>query len=359
MHAPFVAFPAVVASTGLFRWLPAGGVIPVALGLGAGAIQIRHSLSAANGENPAHWPLTMAALAGLAYLPVPWLGAAWISLQWFVGASILMRFPNRMGATLVAAMILLDGVGYVAALFAPDQGIAFLLFLFLYPVVFLAMGSGALFAASRLTRLARELRNARADLAAIAVTEERLRISQDVHDLLGHALSALILKGELALRLYERGEGERARAEVNSVADVARQALQDLRNVTRSVRQLSFASALDFIPDFLESAGIAVRVQSISLVDSAATELLAWALREAATNLLEHSSASRCLISVDRDRGFVRLVVENDGVEAVSARGHGLAGLATRAERLGGTLLAGPTSEGMFRLTVEVPETVS
>src|SRR5262249_17409146 len=91
-----------------------------------------------------------------------------------------------------------------------------------HPATVWLMGGGGLVAAARLVRAIDELRDARAELAELAVGRERLRISRDLHDLLGHTLSAVSLKGDLALRLLARSEGARAAAEIASLTAVAR-----------------------------------------------------------------------------------------------------------------------------------------
>src|SRR5437867_996880 len=109
-------------------------------------------------------------------------------------------------------------------------GVPSLIWSISYLTTALLLGAGGLFAAARLVRAIDDLRAARAELAELAVGRERLRISRDLHDLLGHTLSAVSLKGDLALRLLERNEQPRAAAEIESLTAVARSALRDMRD---------------------------------------------------------------------------------------------------------------------------------
>jgi two-component system sensor histidine kinase DesK len=211
-------------------------------------------------------------------------------------------------------------------------------------------------ALGRATRAAHELRAAREQLARLAVSEERLRIARDLHDLLGHTLSVIALRSELATRLVA-SDPRRAEAEMEAVQGVTRQALAEVREAVQGYRRLAFAEAVAGARSMLGSAGIECRVAgSADELPDEVENLLAWAVREAATNVVRHSDARTCAITLARGDRRVALEVDDDGTSpAGSHDGAGLAGLAERAGRLDGTLDAGARRGGGFRLRLAVP----
>jgi two-component system, NarL family, sensor histidine kinase DesK len=220
---------------------------------------------------------------------------------------------------------------------------------------------GALMAVlGRETRANRELRAAREELARLAVTEERLRIARDLHDLLGHTLSVIALKSELAARLVE-SDPRRAQGELEDVQSVTRQALTEVREAVHGYRRLAFADALDGARAALGAAGSDCRFEGAAAgLPPEVENLLAWAVREAATNVVRHSDAHACVIRFSSADGAVALQIDDDGTAAAAnGAGHGdgagLAGLAERVRRLDGTLQAGARPGGGFRLRLAVP----
>ena len=205
-------------------------------------------------------------------------------------------------------------------------------------------------------RANRELRAAREELAQAAVSEERLRIARDLHDLLGHTLSLIALKTELATKVLE-SDPHRAQVELAEVQAISRQALQDVREAVHGFRQRSFADALDQARATLAAAGIDCRVESRAAELPADVEsVLVWAVREASTNVVRHSGASACAISIASDASAVSLQVDDDGALGTgSSDGTGLDGLAQRASLLHGKLEAGARPEGGFRLRLTLP----
>jgi two-component system, NarL family, sensor histidine kinase DesK len=208
-------------------------------------------------------------------------------------------------------------------------------------------------------RTIRELRAAREELAELAVTEERLRIARDLHDLLGQSLSVVALKSDLADRLVDTDPAA-AHAELADVRRVSRQALTEMRAAVHGYRRLAFSEALDSAGAALTAAGIDLRVDGTAEhLPEEVESVLAWALREATTNVVRHSGARACEVTVETGDDRVALQVDDDGaaVPAVSAGGTGLAGLAERARRLDGTLEAGARPGGGYRLRLQVPLT--
>jgi two-component system sensor histidine kinase DesK len=206
-------------------------------------------------------------------------------------------------------------------------------------------------------RTIRELSAARDEIARLAVSEERLRISRDLHDLLGHTLSLVALKSELAAKLIH-DEPNTAHAELEDVQRVTRHALTEVREAVHGYRRLAFEEALDGARTALSAAGIDVRVEgSADHLPDEVESVLAWAVREATTNVVRHSGARTCEITLATESGAVALQVDDDGVpdQSVARNGIGLAGLAERARRLHGTLETGVRPEGGFRLRLRVP----
>jgi two-component system sensor histidine kinase DesK len=186
---------------------------------------------------------------------------------------------------------------------------------------------------------------------------ERLRISRDLHDLLGQSLTAVSLKGDLAIGLLERNDIPRAITEIDGLTAIARSTLRDVLDIAHREPPIALASEIERMVDLLASIGTETRVEVMpGRLSPAIDELFAWALREGMTNVLRHSSATTCSISIARSQGTVRLEIINDGAMPVASGGSGLSGLATRAAELSGTVTGRPCGDGRFQLTVEVPE---
>jgi len=231
------------------------------------------------------------------------------------------------------------------------------------PLVLLVRGLGLdMIGFVRLSDALRELYGAREELARQAVTEERLRMARDLHDLLGHTLSLITLKSELAGRLLKR-DPDTATQEVHEVERVARQALREVREAVAGYRQRTLRGELDGAHQILEAAGIdcTVEYEAQSLPPST-DAVLAWVVREGVTNVIRHSRAKHCLIRITSADKYFRAEVSNDGYprekSSTFERGSGLSGLAERVANEGGQLEAGiqPMSNGPgFRLRVEIP----
>jgi two-component system sensor histidine kinase DesK len=216
---------------------------------------------------------------------------------------------------------------------------------------------GVLMAAfGRVARANRELKATREELARLAVIEERLRIARDLHDLLGHSLSVIALKSELARRLVER-DPDQAVAEIDDIQSVARGALADVRRTVQGYRRPSLREELDGARTALEAAGIDCELRDGHLELSEDVEaVLAWAVREGATNVIRHSGAQHCAIRLDADGGRAELEIDDDGDASPDGPpGTGLRGLRERAQRVRGEVEAGVRPEGGFRLRLTVP----
>ncbi|MFJ3200035.1 sensor histidine kinase [Streptomyces sp. NPDC086989] len=216
------------------------------------------------------------------------------------------------------------------------------------------------FALGRLGALISEVHRARAELARMAVVQERLRFSRDLHDVLGHTLSVIALKSEVAVRLAPR-RPERARDEMEAVVDIARSAITDVRTLVRGYRQPSLSAEIDGIRSVLETAGVACEADAIpQQLPTAVQDVLGWVVREGATNVLRHSRATWCRIKVRTSGDTVLLEILNDGAQQQAEGrqrrgGHGLVGLSERLAALDGRLASGPGPGRTFRLQATVP----
>src|SRR5262245_44309622 len=358
IHIPFVAFTVAQAGLKLSLAAPSSSdAIPVVLALAAGLIHLRHSLAAAGGVRPRYWRWTLLLLVVIAYAPFAVLGLRWVTLQWYGLASLAILLPPRVAFPLGAAIAVVHGAWYSIVEAQPDFPPSQFAFAFSYWGALQVLGAGGLFGATRLVRFVDELREARAELAELAIERERLRISRDLHDLLGQSLSAVSLKSDLAIRLLERNDIPRAVDEIVTLVSVARSAARDVRDIAHRRPPIALSSEIDRAGDLLSSVGTETHVDmAAGTLSPALDELFAWALREGMTNILRHSSATMCSIRIARRDGGVCLEIVNDGVIPGSSGGHGLSGLAARASALSGTASGGAGGDGTFRLVVEVPE---
>lgn len=196
---------------------------------------------------------------------------------------------------------------------------------------------------------------ARASFAAerMAKEDERERIARDLHDVLGHTLSLVVLKAELAGKLLDH-DLERARAEMGDVERIARGALAEVRQAISGYLAGGLQTEIERARQTLAAAGVSLesRVADVSLAP-AQERVLALVLREAVTNVVRHAQAKSCRVSVQEDDGACRLEVEDDGRGGVLAEGNGLRGMRERVEALGGGLTC--NGETGTRLTIRVP----
>ena len=224
-------------------------------------------------------------------------------------------------------------------------------------VVVIAVAGAAAVAVGELERANTALRAAQAEIERLAVEQERTRLARDLHDLLGQTLSLVLVKLRVAHRVLP--DVERAGAELSDLELLARTALEDVRAVANSYRQLTLSSEIAGAEIALEGAGIRFSVEERAGPLPAGVEAtLAWSMREAVTNVMRHSGAATCHARVTGDGREVALEVRDDGRGA--APGQAESGLRTLRERVqvaGGRLEidpAGPSGCG-FTLRVRLP----
>ncbi|MBS1018600.1 sensor histidine kinase [Gluconobacter cerinus] len=206
-----------------------------------------------------------------------------------------------------------------------------------------------------------QLRKAQHEIRTLAATAERERIARDVHDLLGHSLTVISVKAELANRLFET-HPDRAQRELQDITQIARTSLKEVREAVTGMNGASLQHELERARKALEAASISLTIHHAErLEDHPQSSVLAMALREAVTNVIRHSGARHCTISFDCDAGGqpCAIRIEDDGAEqsgrspAPPQEGNGLRGMRTRLAAAGGSLMLSHTSSGL-RLTASI-----
>jgi two-component system sensor histidine kinase DesK len=300
----------------------------------------------------ARW-IPIAALYGLSFVLIVVDGKRWLQLLIYTSATIGGRLPTRLATGMVGKLTLLCVVaGLLTGADLNDLAATTLL------VGGIGMSVVTLCWAVTTNRA---LRDAREDNARLAVTAERLRIARDLHDLLGHDLSLIALKSELAEYLVATSP-DQAVAAMHEVAGVARTALQEVRAAVAGYRQPTLASELRGAGEMLAAAGIAYACEGGAIsVPPSLEAVLGWTVREGVTNVIRHSRARSCLIRVIQqpDRVGVEVIDDGPGPASVApvasgSGGNGLSGLAERVTSLGGKFEAGPRLKGGFWLFVEL-----
>jgi two-component system sensor histidine kinase DesK len=299
-----------------------------------------------SGSRPASARLAVVAVLGTGL--AAWLGPPWAGLLIYVSAAATASLPRRWTWPGVAAAAAVCALVLTVSGAIDD--------LFFLPVLCLLTAFG-LHGTRHLVAVNNELAGAREELARSAVAEERLRFARDLHDLLGHSLSLIALKSELAGRLAAT-DPTRARAEMADVEAAARRALAEVRDAVSGYRQVSCAQALAEARAALSGAGIAVRLPArLPVLPGPVDAALGWVVREATTNVLRHSGARSVTVTLAHDGAEAVLTVTDDGRGPAgdTAPGSGLAGLAERVGALGGALTGGAGRGGGYELRAVMP----
>jgi two-component system sensor histidine kinase DesK len=320
------------------------------------ALQIYHGAPRTDGAPPpARW-LTLSAQSLLVYLPVPIFGMDWIGMSSYLAACVLavLRPPASwlLFAGIIATLppILAALSGQTWFLSDPLWSSVWFVPATLWTV--LIFRGPMLLAASAV-----QLRSARNELIRMLLVQERLGVARDVHDLLGSSLSAVALKADLAQRLLDR-DPQRAQAELADAVSLADRAIVEARALSGEEQDTSLAQELASARSMLAAASIRADVAAFPGGLPARTDTaLAIVVREAVTNVLRHSAARHCTITVSFDDGTARLRITNDGVSihAGAGTGTGIGNLSARVRALGGQLSAAPQGDRGFGLLAEVP----
>lgn len=172
----------------------------------------------------------------------------------------------------------------------------------------------------------------------IVKSSERERIAQDLHDILGHTLSVIIMKAELANRLFDR-DPQRAKSEMNDVERISRSALQEVRQAIHGYHDGGLQREFDRVKETLETAGVTVEQQyDVTGITLSQERVLTLALREAVTNVVRHAQGTRCQISLQRIDTAHQLVIRDNGHGGINEEGMGMRGIRERVNTIGGTV---------------------
>ncbi|MFD9098931.1 sensor histidine kinase [Streptomyces collinus] len=300
----------------------------------------------------------------LTYVPFLFYGQAWLPLPGLLAGSALLVLPDVLAWPAFALIVAsTDVLQFFVGLGWRDVS---------YTTVSTLLTGLVVFGLSRLTDMVTEVHRSRADLARLAVDQERLRFARDLHDLLGYSLSTITLKCELAYRLLP-GQAGRVQQELTEILRTSRQALSDVRAVASGYRDMSLSVEVADAESMLDALDITATTHvTCGTLPREVDTTLATVLREGLTNMLRHSKAARCRIIAVRRGGTVTFRLANDGVDG--ARGHlrplaceegngnsGIRNLATRVEAVGGTLTAGSRADGWFVLeaVIDLPGTTA
>lgn len=300
----------------------------LATGLGSGAFLVLYFV--------VFWlrrPRKLLPIAGMVLLGVGF--ARWNpgASSFFIYAAALLPFVVE---TEVAAAGLL---GIILAIIGMESWVLHLRTDFWLPAAFFSLfiGLGNIYFAER-NRHNQKLRRAQDEIEHLVKVAERERIARDLHDVLGHTLSVVVLKAELAGKLVER-DAQRAKAEIEEVENISREALAEVRNAIGGYRAGGLAEELYRAKAILATAGVKARCESAAIPLTAAQEnVLALVMREAVTNVVRHARAQNCSVQVSQNSGDCLCTIVDDGQGGTLSEGNGLRGMRERVEALGGTL---------------------
>ncbi|WP_288047842.1 histidine kinase [Nocardia sp.] len=287
------------------------------------------------------WPV-LAAMTLCTVVLVALLGAAALPTAIYISVVAIFHLPSResgyVSVVVVLAMLLVP-----VAL--PDlRGVPF--YVAFVPLVIWAARHLGL-RGERLSELARRQK------AELAIVAERNRVARDVHDILGHSLTVITVKTELAQRLLDV-DIERARAELADVERLAREALGGVRDTVGGLREVTLRAELANAASALAAADIAADLPDPANLPDGDNELFGWVLREAVTNVVRHSAARHCTVIVTATS--IDVIDDGRGLGPDAGTGSGLAGLRERTRAAGATMALSIPAGGGAHVAVTVPK---
>jgi two-component system sensor histidine kinase DesK len=280
------------------------------------------------------------------------IGAVWMPFNpgagtFFIYAAAFAPFIGS-ARTSIIAIIAIETVTVAETMFAHIS-----LINAVWPIVFVILIGATNMHHSASAQANARLRLAHDEIEQLAKLAERERIGRDLHDLLGHTLSLIVLKSELASKLAERDIG-RASAEIRDVERISRDALAQVRAAIGGFRSGGLQDEIDRAREALAAADVILDARiDVPQIPAAREAVLALAIREGITNIIRHAGASKCSIRLLRDSEGDHLTITDDGRGGAAAFGNGLNGMRERVMALGGTLAR--ESEGGTRLTIVLP----
>uniref|UniRef100_Q029K9 Integral membrane sensor signal transduction histidine kinase n=1 Tax=Solibacter usitatus (strain Ellin6076) TaxID=234267 RepID=Q029K9_SOLUE len=293
------------------------------------------------------------------------LNVLWIAAGWFALAAFFLNINMGASVFFVYAACLYGKVWEPPAAFralALHLALVTLLcavlhanvLMWISSMVFSALVGAVVIQFAQRKRLADRLAEAHEQTEHLAKVAERERIARDLHDLLGHTLSLIVLKSELASRLSTT-QPERAAEEIRDVERISREALAQVRAAVRGYRSMGLEGELKQARATLETAGIAVESSlETPRLSPMQESVFALALREAVTNVVRHAQATCCRLSLRRNGAFCELEVADNGRGGGAEDGSGLSGMRERVEALGGILERDGSRGTLLRIRVPV-----
>lgn len=321
------------------------------------------------GAAPGEWAVT---IAGLLVFLIFYYRGFWMegrtTLVSAAGITLLgiLFAPSNPGAS----VFFVYAAGFIAHAVRPAEALRWLALLLLIvagltwglalpatfwlpALVFSVVNGGVNLHFAEASRANALLRRSQEEVERLAQAAERERIARDLHDLLGHTLSVIALKAELAGKLLAR-DPERAGAEIREVERISRETLREVRGVVGGYRSEGLAAELARARLALDAAGVKLEYFAAPVeLDPASETVLGLALREAVTNLVRHAGARSCRIALEETAEAIRLQVSDDGRGGYAPEGIGLAAMRERVEGLGGRLER--RGEGGTTLTLVLP----
>jgi len=264
-----------------------------------------------------------AALGALTLLTIPAIGAYALTLLPFLVAVSVFRLPAPWDV--VGALVPVTVAIVLLMAFVESQNLPWLLATAVAPLALMVP----------ISRTIESLKNRSMLSHDLALSRQREQVGRDVHDILGHSLTVIAVKTELASKLLDR-DPARARAELDDILTLARSSLSEVRATVTQLQSPRLASQLTAAETALKAAGIRAECPArVPDLGDASSELLAWCLREAVTNVVRHSGATRCAITVSD----TTLTVTDDGMGRGGVEGNGLRGMRERVADAGGTMV--------------------
>lgn len=313
------------------------------------AIQLAFTSKLGRDRRPAGAAWVLLAQAALVYLPLLHL-TWWLGLPGILAGSALLALRPAFSLPLSVGVVL--SFGWLEAYLNHD------VFTGVYAALTTLMTGLAVYGLTTLERLALQIYAARDELARLVVAEERLRFARQLQDLLAVRLSAVIARAERARGQFDQRLSDVGDA-LQEILAISREALADVRSVARGYQRLSLTNELAAAQSVLTAAGVEVRVERKGPAWSGPEgALLATVLREGATNVLRHSEARQCQITLRALDGMAHMEIVNDGVQPETAPDPDddpITGLSQRVGELGGSVESLTTPDGRFVLRVSTP----
>src|SRR5579864_5537911 len=281
-------------------------------------------------ENP--YPIVN--VAGMLLLGALYMRVNQGACTFFIYAAAMLPFCVETQVAAAVGLVVVGSTGAIVGWLLHINGWAMF-----YSAIFpMLIGAGNMFFAER-SRINRKLRKANEEIEHLAKLAERERIARDLHDVLGHTLSVITLKSELAGKLMDR-DPKRAAKEIREVEEISRQALSDVRAAIRGYRTKGLAAELAQAKATLETAGITVQCDAATSMQLPPMQesVLSLAVREGVTNVVRHANARNCRLRIEQENDMCRLEIADDGQGFATMEGNGLRGMRERVEMLGGTL---------------------